>query len=124
VLDRTRLFGTFLAADGVFLAELALRGEFAEIPEPLFLNRQHAGSSTEAFPSPRQRLSWWNPESRVRVPFPMWRLLREYFNAIRLAPVPLSVKGHATVELVSWALVMWKSLAGDIVRAPKRFFNE
>src|SRR5580704_13802511 len=39
VLKRTHLFGTYSNSDVVFLAELALRGPFVELPEPLFFRR-------------------------------------------------------------------------------------
>lgn len=123
VLLDTRLFGAYIAADGVFLAEMALRGRFVEITEPLFLNRQHAASSTEADTTRQGRSAWWDPGLRNKVPFPRWRVLLEYYRAVRLAPLSRADKMQAFLELWSWGVVQWKSLSADLIRAPRQFLG-
>ncbi|OLD57057.1 MAG: hypothetical protein AUI54_04160 [Acidobacteria bacterium 13_1_40CM_2_56_5] len=44
VLRHTSLFGNFAASDLVLIAELALYGEFREIPQDLFFRRMHDGA--------------------------------------------------------------------------------
>jgi glycosyltransferase involved in cell wall biosynthesis len=122
-LMTTRLFGNFLAADGVLLAELALRGNFAEILEPLFFNRMHPQRSTRANTSALERLAWYDPEFHGRVAFPGWRLLKEYFRAIQLAPIDSVSKGRATMELLGWSITSIEWLGGDLLRAPKQLLS-
>ena len=46
VLRQTRLIARFVDSDVVLIGDLALRGAFHEIPEPLFVRRIHAGITT------------------------------------------------------------------------------
>jgi glycosyltransferase involved in cell wall biosynthesis len=42
------LVGSFVGSDRVLLAELAIRGPWVRLEEPLFLHREHAGRATRA----------------------------------------------------------------------------
>ena len=42
---QTRLHGTFYGGDRTFLVEMAMRGTFRKVPEPLFASRSHAKNS-------------------------------------------------------------------------------
>ena len=44
-LDRTRLHGSYTGSDRTLVLELALQGPFYEVPERLFLNREHPSRS-------------------------------------------------------------------------------
>jgi glycosyltransferase involved in cell wall biosynthesis len=46
VLQKTSLMASYPGADVLLVAELALRGEFCEIPERLFFRRMHATASS------------------------------------------------------------------------------
>jgi len=123
VLEDTRLFGAYGAADGVFLSELALRGQFAEVPEPLFFNREHQTRSTQAFPTAAERMAWWDPKLRGKITFPMWRLLKEYAVAVRLSPLSLGVRLQAFLELGSWAVTKRRPFTAELVREPWRYLR-
>ena len=43
--------GSYAGSDQPLLAELALRGRFVELREPLFEHREHAGRSINEFPN-------------------------------------------------------------------------
>lgn len=45
VMMQTRLHGLFYGGDRTFLVEMAMRGRFAKVPEPLFASRSHAKNS-------------------------------------------------------------------------------
>lgn len=85
-LRRTKLLGDFVGADRNLLAELALHGPFHEIPEFLFMRRDHPGTSTRQFPSARERLVWFRAgEARSR--FPTLRRARGYLMSIARTPL-------------------------------------
>jgi glycosyltransferase involved in cell wall biosynthesis len=56
VLRRTGGFGLYYSADRAFLAEMALYGKFAAVPEVLFHKREHRHNSRSL--SPDQRIRW------------------------------------------------------------------
>jgi glycosyltransferase involved in cell wall biosynthesis len=86
-LRRTRLLGTYPSADYVLLAELALLGEFVELPERLFRRRLHPQTSRQANRSPAAAANWFEPNARNRFRTEAWRLCFEYLVAISHAPL-------------------------------------
>lgn len=89
-LRQTRLFDRMIAADFVLLGELAMLGEFWEVPETLFQRRIHSGISTRANRGADQLLQWWDPTQPKyrRLLSPMLRLGSEYLRSIRRLPLP------------------------------------
>ncbi len=114
VLRQTRLLGTYLASDVVFLAELSLYGTFWEIPEFLFYRRFHAEASSSM--SPAQRCAFYAPARRrgtyLSEPS-VWRHLWEYWRGVEQAPL-------ASVEKTRLRLV----LARHIIRGRDKFGRE
>jgi glycosyltransferase involved in cell wall biosynthesis len=86
--------GRHAASDRVFLARLALYGPFIEIPEVLFLSREHSGQSIHTLPKYMQEnrsllsrfvgvgqlppTEWFDPKYTDKMTFPEWRLMKEY----------------------------------------------
>ena len=113
MLRKTRLHGSFPAADRVLFSELAMLGEFLELPEPLVRLRIHPGRSFAAHKS-RQAL-------------------RELFDpANKGKPDILSIEGRVQVELLKSAwripsrlpdrlLCLWAALAASNWRKFKNF---
>jgi glycosyltransferase involved in cell wall biosynthesis len=89
VLRTTRLLGAYPGSDHILQAELVLRGEFQEVPEPLFLRRVQAGESPslQAHHTPAELAAWFDGNDRNRLVLPRGRLLVEHVRAIRLAPL-------------------------------------
>lgn len=95
-LRATRLIQGFAASDVVLLAELALRGEFWEIPEPLFFRRVQRAQSPSGGETPSHKqgdssvqavAAWFAPGKRRQVALPRMRLLVEHVRAIHRAPL-------------------------------------
>lgn len=105
VLRRTRLIGSFIGADNCLLGELSLHGRFLQIPEELFLRRDHpkASSRNKALEAEMQ---FYDPRSRRRVTMPAWRGLGEDLRAIARGPVGLAVK------LRLWLFMLRTALGG------------
>lgn len=62
-LRRTGLIRTHIGSDMTLLAELALAGEFWEVPEPLFYRRIHELSSRQGRLSLREVAKWFDPSA-------------------------------------------------------------
>jgi glycosyltransferase involved in cell wall biosynthesis len=99
-LSRTRLLGSYPSADLVLLGELALLGEFHEIPERLFFRRVHPKMSTRAHRTAGEVLAWFDPSRKERHPTVAWRLLREYIRAIWWAPIPWTQRWEALLRFL------------------------
>jgi glycosyltransferase involved in cell wall biosynthesis len=94
-LRRTKLILSYTDSDRTLLAEVALYGRFFEIPERLFLHRQHPGSSCKANPISsgwHERVSWFDPRLSGKALFPRWRQIREYCVAVSRSPIRLGEK--------------------------------
>jgi hypothetical protein len=87
-LRRTRLLGAYPSADYVLLAELALVGEFVEVPERLFLRRLHPEMSRRVNPSAAAAAAWFSPSTKQRYRAESGRLVAEHLRAIARAPIP------------------------------------
>jgi glycosyltransferase involved in cell wall biosynthesis len=87
VLARTRRIGNFVGSDNSLLAELTLYGRFYEVPDRLFLRRDHAKASS-ADKSLEGQLAFFDPRKVGRLVFPYWRRLGENLRAAFTAPVP------------------------------------
>lgn len=83
VLRHTGLIGSYPASDMILLSELALMGSFYEVPEPLFLRRDHPETSVRANASHSARASWFDPKRKPKTPHVHWRWAIEYSKAIR-----------------------------------------
>ena len=88
VLRKTGMIGCYPHADGVFIAELALHGEFHEVPEFLFHRRFHPNTSMTANRTNRELCNWYGGAVR----FPGVRRRFEYCMAINRAPQGLAGK--------------------------------
>jgi glycosyltransferase involved in cell wall biosynthesis len=113
-LAMTRLLGHYVAADLVLLAELALLGEFYEVPEHLFLRRDHPHKSGRANPSLAAIAAWYDPANRGRVPLPTWRLFFETLSSIKRSQTPYSEKFHCYGYMVKWFRWNLKDLKSEL----------
>lgn len=120
-LKQTALHGNYVASDRVLLAELALRGPFAEIPEISFFHRDHPFRHTRAVPRPHARTAWHDPirAKRRRFVFPAWRLLGEYCRSIVRAPLAPNNKALCLLQMARWTRWNWRNLALDLALATR-----
>lgn len=89
VLKTTALIGSYVGSDEILLWQLALRGQFYEVPEYLFFRRYHPRSSVRANPDYRSRTRWFDPKRRQRFHFPLWNHF--YRRALSISQVPLQI---------------------------------
>jgi glycosyltransferase involved in cell wall biosynthesis len=91
--------GTYAGSDRVFLARLALYGRFVEVPEVLFLSRDHPDQSIHTLPQYMKKkkslvtrfvghgqlppAEWFDPKYTGKLTFPEWRLMGEYLSSTK-----------------------------------------
>jgi glycosyltransferase involved in cell wall biosynthesis len=110
-LRRTRLMSTFVGTDRNLLAELALMGPFHEIPERLFLRRDHPETSTRQFPNAADRTAWFRAtEKGAR--FPTAHRGMEYLSSVLRADLPADERLACLGHLARWMGHRARSVAG------------
>jgi glycosyltransferase involved in cell wall biosynthesis len=120
----TRRMLPYPASDRVLLAELVLGGWFVELPEPLFLHREHAGRSVRTHPSPVAAATWANPARRRRPVLPTWRLGWEYARAIERASLVPAERARAYRGLAAWAMHRRHLFADNLIDAGRYALGE
>lgn len=119
-LLRTAMIGSYASSDRTLLFELALQGSFHEVPEVLFLHRQHADRSVLKYKSARERDSWFDPARAQFYTLPQWRMVGEHVNAARRAPIGLTQRARSAAAIGPWvagrARPLARELAGWAVR--------
>ena len=83
-LRETRLIDTFHKSDRVLVLELAILGEIWDIPETLFLKRQHPGSA-EKYKTKSELAAWFDPTGNERSL--RKKLIVEYARSIARLPL-------------------------------------
>jgi glycosyltransferase involved in cell wall biosynthesis len=111
LLRRTPLLGDFTGADRNLLAELALYGPFHEIPEFLFLRRDHPGTSTRQFPSAKERAMWFRAQDKG-IQYPTLRRGLGYWSSINRAPLGPSDRLVCLGILAKWFTMRFRSMLG------------
>jgi glycosyltransferase involved in cell wall biosynthesis len=118
-LERTRLVLPFPASDRVLLAELVLQGRFVEIPDELFLHREHEGRSIRQHARAFERAAWFDPVRGPRVVMPTWRLGWEYLRAIERSSLSGAERARARRGLADWAFHRRHILADNLLDAAR-----
>lgn len=116
LLAKTPLIGAYPRSDRTLLGQLALMGEFSELPEYLFSRRVHEKISTEVNVSERDLAAWFDTSIRGKLIFPRWRRYFEYIKAIMTAPISIVDRAYSLSYIAGFALSArkWQGLAGDV----------
>ena len=107
--DSRRLDGNYHSCDRAMLAELSLIGRYAHIPEPLFLNREHAARSVRAM-RPKEQVPDRGAVKRKRVGLYTLCLYRDYWTAVAKHGDSWANRVRCAVHLMTWWFVGWNSL--------------
>lgn len=117
MLRRTRLIGGFNHSDKVTLVEMALLGDFVEVPDYLFLRRMHGQTSLAANPTPQDLAAWFDPSRRNRFVLPRNRLFLEYARSILRADIPRRQRMECLRPLLRLLRRDWRVFGGEIKRS-------
>ena len=123
-LRGTQLMGSFIGADDLLLVELALQGEFHEIPERLFYRRtRNGGSPSLQQPTPEQIAAWYDPSRSNWPALPHSRLLWEHVQAILRSSVGPIESAKCVAALVRGRVNRhwrWPDMKHEWVRALRK----
>lgn len=116
VLVETPLIAPYNSSDAVLLVEMALRGQYFQVPEVLFASRRHAASSLQANTTPEEVAAWFDPSSGGRFANPRLRLFLGYLRAINRVPMSFGQRLACHGELARWAGRdrTWRVIAGEL----------
>ena len=116
----TPLHAPFSGADKALMAEVALRGRFVRVPEPLFFNRDHPNRYSWAlFRSREGRAEWHRPQKAQPRRMDRVTLYASYWRAVaRQVRAPM-IRLSCWFVLLRWPLqvVNFRSLVADILYA-------
>src|SRR5690606_33524939 len=112
VLRTTGLIGSYAASDKVLLTELAMRGRFWCVDEPLFLRRMHTERSRARFKEAADAARWFDPTSTRRV-FQHQDLLLSFHQvrAAAFAPIAPHERGLCALILAAGGMMRLKAHA-------------
>ncbi|MES1021725.1 glycosyltransferase family 2 protein [Gloeocapsa sp. BRSZ] len=117
-LTKTPLLGNYPGADKVLLAKLALLGQYYEIPEYLFFNRNHAQRASKALANPYLRATWLDPTLKAaKLVFPQGRVLVGYINSINTTSLSLYQQIRCYLHLCVWLLKYKNALLKELIKA-------
>lgn len=102
-LRKTGLIGNYVASDENLLGELALLGPLRQVPEPLFLRRDHAGTSLRANPTAGDVARWFDSSWQARTHLPMCRQAVEYLRSALRLPMPPAERLRVLRVVARWS---------------------
>jgi hypothetical protein len=137
-LRDSALIRSYVGSDRALLVDLALRGRFALVPEPLFINRDHPGRCTritQARGERRHLIAWYDTQLSYNRVLSTWqfhlaclrligRHVRSPGERLRChAALLASLRPRTAAYLVLEPLMMVSPRALPIARAIKRVFR-
>ena len=117
VLRRTRLLSNYADCDRVLLAEVGLAGRIQEIPEYLFIHRQHDNRSVARYRSRQTRSAWFDPSKEGKPVFPYTREFLGFLTAIGRSTLSLGEKVQCQAHMLKWAVHNAANLTEDLTFA-------
>ncbi|BAC90133.1 glycosyltransferase family 2 protein [Gloeobacter violaceus] len=114
-LKQTRLIASYPSSDRVMLAELALYGEYYELPERLFFRRDHPQRSVLAHRTIREVDKWFNPNQKDRILPVNWVWLGEYLKSVHRARMNAFERLACYMHMCEWSLWNGKGLVRDLL---------
>lgn len=118
VLKATPLIGSYEGSDMTLAAELALRGQFCEIPELLFFQRDHPENSTVGNESRPDKIAvWFDPKNKGKIVFPRWRWFFEYIRSINRVEMSAKEKALCYIQMGNWVSHFYRGMVYDLIAA-------
>lgn len=108
ILRKTPLIANHTDSDRTLLGELVLYGKLAEVREPLFYHRIHAGSSVRQNPVFHQRAAWFDPKLKGRLVLSAWRQFFQMLRAIFAAPLGVRTRAACYWQALRWFKWRWR----------------
>ncbi len=111
VIRQTPLYLPYFGSEKVFMAELALRGQYREIPETLFLVRIHSAAAYNMRSNAEQR-KFIDPKGRRWFAFTRVKLLIGYLRAIMRAELTFGDRARCLAIVLRYLMQTgkWKRI--------------
>lgn len=119
VLRKTVLIGGYSSSDMILLAELVLRGEFYEVPEFLFLRRDHEAASVQANRNYQERQVWFDPRNKGKLELTHWVWVAELLRVISRTPLPWYERLLCYAHMQWWLRRMRRPLFAELSGAAR-----
>jgi glycosyltransferase involved in cell wall biosynthesis len=125
VLAKTPLIGSYRMSDLVLLGELALRGRFHQVSEPLQDRRFHSQQGRNVYRSAHLREMWFDPSRSHARNRPYLRLLREHLAAVRRAAPDPRTRSICYAYMAPWFVkyVCFRAPLKALLGGPYRFMR-
>jgi glycosyltransferase involved in cell wall biosynthesis len=111
VIRSTGLQHNYTDSDRVWLCQLAMRGRFAVVEQPLFFKRYHARNEYLDW---RARMAWFVPGREQRIAVPNWLALFDHVRTIVTAPITTAERMRCAAVIARWAITYARSLFKDV----------
>ncbi|MEO2106017.1 MAG: hypothetical protein ABGZ36_10315, partial [Actinomycetota bacterium] len=118
----TRGIQAFKGSDKAMLMELALMGDFIEVPEPLYLKRLHDNTSMRAHTTGEEFDLWYDPDNAGRDPMPVSRLTRSHLSAVWRDDLTAAERARCTFEVTRWLFRQrrWRVAGSELRNAARK----
>lgn len=117
LLDETDKMGSFAVADRILLAQLALRGPFRVLEEPLFVNRRHPEQFSLRMPNQHEATFWFDPNKKNQIIFPEWKAFNEYRLSLAHFPLSFSERIKSKLYLLQYLRMYRHRMGRDLLTA-------
>jgi glycosyltransferase involved in cell wall biosynthesis len=126
ILRRTELHGSYPSSDEVLLAQLALHGNFYEVPERLFLYRIYPQQSTQLMKTQRERLPFYDTSLYGKIVLPKWLYFFACLRVIADAPIRVDKKVYCYLVMARWLLkpAHIRAMGKDILLAESKLIKD
>ncbi len=111
-LAKTILIQPYFASDQATCAELALLGRFVQVPEPLFMNRDHPSRCVRSNYTDRRAARRWYLGDAATKPrlsdlCHLWMLYVEYWRMVRRHVPGRTDRLFCYTHLIHWPFIHW-----------------
>jgi len=114
MLGHTRLLADYADCDRVLLAEIGLAGRIEEVPDYLFIHRQHDGRSVSQYKSRQWRAAWFNPDKAGKPGFPYTHEWAGLVSAVHRSTMSTRQRLRCYRLMLRWAWVNRSGLIEDV----------
>lgn len=115
-LRRTMPLKSYYSSDNVMVAELALAGKFAQLPEPLFYRRFEQAAATELMTTEQLR-AFYEPGRRKPLRFQSWKLNAGWWALLWRSELTAAQRMRLAVRLAKMSYWDGPKLVRDLVEA-------
>jgi glycosyltransferase involved in cell wall biosynthesis len=118
-MRKTRMLQNYADCDRVLLAEIGLEGRILELPDPLFVRREHRNRSVWQFRSRQTRSAWFDPSKAGRPAFPYTKQFGGYLGAIGRADISSVDRVQCGRVMARWLVQNMDGLWEDVTFAAR-----